>query len=98
MKIEWTETTRNCHTGRVDGHHVVSVERLQKHRRDGTKHDWEIVTLGEYWAWNKTFTGYDPRDLDSTKSAAEARVRFAIDTLYNAIHSRIPKLKTGSER
>ncbi len=43
----------------------------------GTKHDWCVVVLGDRYTWDKTFCQHDPRDLESTKSAAEARVRWA---------------------
>jgi len=88
MKIVWEESTRNRHVGHVDGISIVSVERPQKHRRDGTKHDWEIVTLGNYWAWNHLFEGYDARDLESTKMAAEARVRHAVSTIASRLRGR----------
>ena len=88
MKIVWEEITRNCHVGCVDGIHIVSVERLQKHRRDGTKHDWKIVTLGDYCTWNHLFEYYDARDLESTKMAAEARVRLAVSTIASRLRGR----------
>lgn len=87
-QIVWREITRNCHSGSLDDIHVVTVERHQKHRPDGTKHDWRIVVLGDRWTWNKTFTQHDPRDLESTKSSAEARVKWAIGVLYRALKGR----------
>jgi hypothetical protein len=63
----------------------VTVERPQKHRANGTKHDWSIVVLGDRYSWNKVFCNHDPRDLDSTKQAAEARVKWAIENFYRAI-------------
>jgi hypothetical protein len=86
-KIVWSEMTRNCHVGRLDDVIVVTVDRSQKNRPDGTKHDWRIAVLGSRH-WNMTFKRHDPRDLDSTKSAAEARTRWAIDCLYRAMKGR----------
>jgi hypothetical protein len=87
-KIVWREVTRNCHVGRLDDVPVVTVERSQKNRPDGTKHDWQIVVLGDRYSWDKTFRQYDPRDLDSTKSGAEARTKWAIECLYKALRAR----------
>lgn len=86
--IIWREMTRNHHIGCLNNMTIVEVTRPQKHRRDGTKHDWDIVVLGDRYTWSKTFTQHDPRDLDSTKSAAEARVSWAIECLYRALKSR----------
>ena len=86
--IVWREVMRNCHMGTLDDVSVVTVERHQKHRPDGTKHDWAIVVLGDRYTWDKTFCHFDPRDLESTKSAAEARVRWAIECLYRSLKGR----------
>lgn len=86
--IVWHEVTRNCHVGKLEDVPVVVVERLQKHRSDGTKHDWQVVVLGDRYTWNKTFCQHDQRDLDSTKSAAEARIRWAIECLYRALKAK----------
>ena len=94
MRIVWEEITRNCHVGRVDGIRIVSVERLQKHRRDGTKHDWKIVTLGDYSTWNHLFEGYDARNLESTKLAAGARVRLAVATIASRLSGRARRTST----
>lgn len=64
---------------------VVTVERHQKNRPDGSKHDWHITVLGDRYSWNETFCNYDPQDLESTKRAAEARVRWAIECLHKAL-------------
>ena len=82
--IIWRECTRNSHGAYVDDTHVATVDRPQKHRRDGTKHDWRVTVLGTR-AWNQTFCLNDPRDLESTKSSAEARVKWAIECLSNAL-------------
>lgn len=84
-KIVWCEVTRNCHVGKLKGAPVVSVVRRQKHLPDGTKGDWRIEVLGDPYTWDKMFRQYDPRDIDSTKSAAEARVRWAIGLLYQEL-------------
>jgi hypothetical protein len=84
-RFTWREVTRNCHVGSLDNVPVVTVERPQKNRNDGTKHDWRIVVLHDHHTWNNTFTQYDPRDLDSTKSAAEARTKWAIGVLYDRL-------------
>ena len=87
-KIVWREVTRNCHVGFLDDVRVVVVERSQKNRPDGTKHDWRVVVLGDRYTWDKTFCQNDPRDIDSTKSTAEARVRWAIERLYRSLKGR----------
>lgn len=87
MNIVWREVTRNCHVGRLDGVPVVIVVRPQKHRRDGTKHDWRVEVLGSAH-WNKTFMQNDPRDLESTKSSGEARAKWAIKCLYAAVQAK----------
>ena len=86
-RIVWHQVTRNCLVGRLDDVVVVTVDRPQKHQRDGTKHDWRIEVLG-CRHWNMTFKQHDPRDLDSTKSAAEARVKWAIECLYKSLRAR----------
>jgi hypothetical protein len=83
--IVWREVTRNCHVGRLDDVPVVTVERNQKNRPDGAKHDWYIIVLGDRYTWDKCFCQHDPRDLESTQSAAEARVRWAIESLYRSL-------------
>ena len=90
-RIVWHEVTRNCHVGQLEDTPVVTVERHQKHRPDGTKHDWQIVVLGDRYTWNHTFCQHDPRDLDSTKSAAEARTSWAIGCLYRMVKSWKPR-------
>lgn len=87
-EIVWREVTRNCHVGSLDDVNVVTVDRPQKNQPDGERPDWRIVVLGDRYTWNKTFLQYDPRDLDSTKSAAEARVRLAIGWLYRSLTGR----------
>jgi hypothetical protein len=82
MIIKWREITRNCHSGSLNDITVVTVERSQKNRRDGTKHDWHIVTLHDHSSWNSVVVLHDPRDLESTKRAAEQRVIAAIGLLY----------------
>jgi hypothetical protein len=98
-QIVWREITRNCYVGSLatylNGVNVVTVERPQKHRPDGTKHDWRIVVLGDRYTWNHCFCQFDPRDLSSTKMAAEARVRWAIDSLHLALHAKKPRSKRG---
>lgn len=84
-KIVWREVTRNCHVGRLDDVPVATVERSQKNRPDGTKHDWKVIVLGDRYTWDKTFCQHDPHDLDSTKSTAEARVKWAIECLYRSL-------------
>jgi hypothetical protein len=86
--IVWREVTRNCHVGKLDDCPVVTVERSQKNRPDGTKHDWQIVVLGDRYSWTDVFAQHDPSDLDSTKLAAEARTKWAIETLYMAVRRR----------
>ena len=90
-KIVWREVTRNCHVGSLDDVSVVTVERPHKNRHDGTKHDWRVVVLGDRYTWDKTFCHHDPRDLDSTKSAAEARTAWAIRCLYRSLTARSRK-------
>jgi len=87
-KIVWREVTRNCHVGSLDGVDVVLVDRSQKNRPDGTKHDWHVTVLGDRYTWNKCFCQNDPQDLDSTKSAAEARTKWAIGALYRSMKAR----------
>jgi len=85
-KFEWRQSTRNCHAAYLGDTHVVSVERPQKNRSDGTKHDWRIIVLGSpFGEFDKTFTQNDPRDLESTKLAAEARAKWAIGVLYTRL-------------
>jgi len=86
MRIVWRQSTRNHHVGELDGQAIVSVVRPQKHRHDGTPHDWQIEVLGSR-LYDKTFCQHDPRDLESTKTAAEARTKWAIECLYKALHS-----------
>jgi hypothetical protein len=87
-KIVWHEVTRNCHSGSLNDVRVLVVERPQKNRSDGTKHDWIIVVLGDPYTWNKVFCQYDPRDLASTKMAAESRFEWAVTTLHDALFKR----------
>jgi hypothetical protein len=87
-KIVWREVTRNCHVGSLDDIHVVTVVRSQNNRPDGTKYDWRIEVLNDPHSWNRTFCQYDPRDLESTKSAAEMRTKWAIECLYKALKGR----------
>jgi hypothetical protein len=84
MKIVWRQSTRNHYVGDLGNESVVSVVRPQKHRSDGTPHDWQIEVLGSR-QYDKTFCHFDPRDLESTKQAAEARLKFAIERLYRAL-------------
>ena len=90
MKIVWRMSTRNHHVGELDGTAVVSVVRPQKHRANGTPHSWQIEVLGSR-AWDRTFCQYDADCLDSTKAAAEARVKWAIGCLYKALRAMGPK-------
>lgn len=87
-RIVWHQVTRNCHVGRLEDVPVVTVERGQKNRPDGTRPDWSIVVLGDRYTWDKTYCQHDPRDLDSTKVSAEARVRWAIECLYRSMNGR----------
>lgn len=91
-RIVWREVTRNSHVGSLDDIPVVCVRRPQKHRRDGTKYDWGIEVLNCPFTWSQCFNQHDPRDLDSTKMAAVAKVCFAIDTLYEMLHAK-PKAR-----
>ena len=86
----WRQITRNVHVGSLDGNDVASVERPQKNRKDGTKFPWSIIVLHDRWSWSKTFDHHDPRDLESSMSAAEARARWAISVLYSALRSGTP--------
>lgn len=86
MNIIWKASTRNHHVGHLNGEWVVSVVRPQKHRYDRTPCDWRIEVLGMD-RFLRTFAQFDPRDLDSTKLAAEARTKFVIETLYKALQS-----------
>ena len=95
--ILWTEVTRNCHVGQLGDVRVVVVERAQKNRPDGTKHDWHIVVLGDRYTWDKTFCQHDPRDLESTKMAAEARTRLAITSLYGALREMVQRKALHNE-
>jgi hypothetical protein len=81
----WREVTRNCHVARPDGSSidVVTLERPEKRRPNGKRHDWTIIVLGVRHSWDRTFCQYDPQDLESTKSAAEARTRWAVRCLYH---------------
>ena len=88
-RIVWRQSTRNHHVGELGGVPVVSVVRPQRHRSDGTPHDWQIEVLGSR-SYDKTFNHHDPRDLDSTKGAAEARTSWAIGCLYKTLRSRDP--------
>ena len=84
----WRESTRNHYVADLGEHRgVASVVRPQKHRCDGTPHDWGIEVLGSR-QYGDTFCQFDPRDLESTKSAAEARAKWAIECLYRALKSR----------
>lgn len=86
MNFWWREYTRNSHGLFLGETHVASVERPQKNRSDGTKHDWQIVVLGNRSGeFDNTFTHNDPRDLESTKSAAEARTSYVIGVLHNRL-------------
>ena len=82
----WKASTRNHHVLYLDEMSVASVVRPQKHRQDGEKYDWQIEVLGRL-PFSHTFLQHDPRDLESTKSAAEARTRWAIRCLYQAMKS-----------
>jgi hypothetical protein len=84
----WHASTRNHHVGTLDGENVVSVVRPQKHRADGTPHDWQIELFGSRHLFSKTFCNHNPRDLESTKSAAEARAKWAIERFYAALRGR----------
>jgi hypothetical protein len=90
--IIWHSSTRNHHVGELDGFVVVEVVRPQKHRSDGTPHDWRINVLGNN-LYNQRFVQFDPQNLDSAKSAAEARTRWAIDHLHKASHARAEQEK-----
>jgi hypothetical protein len=82
--ILWVKFTRNSFGAYVSDVQVAIVDRPQKHRSDGTKHDWRVTVLGTYM-WNKTFRHHDPRDLESTMLAAEARVKWAVRCLSLAL-------------
>jgi len=88
-RIVWHEVTRNYHVGRLDDVAVVTVARHQKNRADGSKHDWRIEVLGSRH-WNMTFKHHNPSDLESTKSAAEARTKWAIESLYRSLKAPRP--------
>lgn len=85
MNIVWREITRNCHRGELDGAPVLIVERPQKNRPDGSKHDWRIIVLGDRYTWGHVFNHHDPRDLESTKSAAEKKLGWAVERLFDAL-------------
>jgi hypothetical protein len=91
--IVWREVTRNCHVGYLDSVPVVTIERSQ--RLAYRVHGWRIVVLGDRYTWNKVFCQHDPQDLASTKSSAEARVRWAIDNLYRALHPARPRKRAA---
>lgn len=98
-RIVWIEVTRNCHVGSLDDVPVVEVERGQKNRSDGARPDWQIIVLGDRYSWRDTFKQYDPRDIDSTKSAAEARTKWAIECLYRALRAkRMTPLRQDAKR
>jgi hypothetical protein len=84
MKLNWRMITRNCHVGYLDDQRVVTVERPQKNRPDGTKHDWRIEVLGDRY----TGIRFDPQDLESTKSSAEKRLEWAIEQLFRKVKQR----------
>lgn len=86
--IVWRESTRNRHIGSLDGNDVCEVVRPQKHRRNGTKFPWTIITLHDQYTWSQTFNNHDDRDLESSKSAAEARARWAIAVLYKSLREQ----------
>ena len=87
-RIVWSEVTRNCHVGRLDDVPVLEIGRSQKNRPDGTKHDWQAIVLGDRYTWSQVFCNHNPRDLGSTKQAAEARLKWAIECLYKALKGR----------
>ena len=87
MKIVWRLSTRNHHVGDLNGEPVCAVVRPQKHRHDGTPHDWRIEILGtNRYRYSETFRAFDPRDLEAAKQAAEARTKWVIDCLYAALY------------
>jgi hypothetical protein len=85
-RFVWRESTRNHHVADLgDYRGVASVVRSQKHRSDGTPYDWQIEVLGSRQYDDQFEVLFDPRDLDSTKSAAEARAKWAITVLYERL-------------
>jgi len=84
-RVVWRESTRDHHVGELDDYPVLEVVRPRKLRHDGTNHNWQVVVLGDRYTWDKIFDQHDPRDLDSTKRAAEMRLVWAIGVLYRAV-------------
>ena len=93
----WERVTSDRHVASVDGVVVCSVERRNRLRADGTKRSWRIVVLNDPHTWSRTFCNHDPLDLESTKSAAEARTRWVIGVLYVAVNRRSPLLKLAKK-
>jgi hypothetical protein len=89
VRIVWRASTRNHHVGELGDINVVSVIRPQKHRPDGTPYDWRIEILNTR-IYDNIFCQFDPRDLDSAKQAAEARAKWAIERLYEALRKKEP--------
>ena len=88
----WKQVTRNCHTAHIEDMHVCTVLRSQKNRRDGTKHDWIIEVLNSRF-WKDVFNQHDPKDLESTKHAAEAKTKWAIRELSRALRVAAREVK-----
>jgi hypothetical protein len=80
-KFVWRAVSATMHVATLGDIHVARVYRHTKGRV------WRIEVLGTH-EFDQTFKHYDPRDLESTKSGAEARTKWAIECLYKTLKER----------
>jgi hypothetical protein len=83
MKFVWRTVSSDLHVATLNDIHVARVSR------PGPRSVWRIDVLGTR-DFDRTFKHYDPTDLESTKSGAEARTKWAIECLYKSLQEPSP--------
>lgn len=78
----WRVVSATVHVATLGDINVARVSRRTE------RSHWQIDVLGSR-DFDQTFRHHDPRDLESTKSAAEARVKWAVWCLNGILTGKI---------